>query len=95
MYELKIKSPSTISKLMKKGASIEDALIHKGILKTNKENTNTNSSNDKEIFFSKNKNVTNDGIVDGCTIRTKQPQLTLKGANPTNSQAHNQTSPPQ
>ena len=48
MYQLKIKSPSIISKLMKKGASIEDALIHKGILRTNKENTNTNSSNDKE-----------------------------------------------
>ena len=53
MYELKIKIPSTIFKLMKKGASIEDALIYKGILKTNKENPNTNSSNDKEIFFSK------------------------------------------
>ena len=84
MYELKIKSPSTISKLMKKGASIEDALIRKGILKTNKDNTNTHPSNDKAKNFSKNKNVTNDGIVDACTISTRQPQLTLKGANPTN-----------
>ena len=93
MYELKIKSPSTISKLMKKGASIEDALIHKGILKTNKENTNTSSSNDKEKKFSKNQNVTNDGIVDARTISTTQPQLTLKGANPMNSQSPNQTPP--
>ena len=53
MYELKIKITSTISKLMKKGASIEDALIRKGILKTNKENENT-----KKNIFSNNKNVT-------------------------------------
>ena len=62
MYEIKIKSPSIVSKLMKKEASIEYALIHKGILKMNKESTKTNSSNDKEKNFSKNKNVTNDGI---------------------------------
>ena len=95
MYELKIKSPSTISKLMKKGVSIEDSLIRKGILKKNKDNTNTNSSNDKEKIFSKNKNVTNDGIVDACMISMTQPQLTLKGAKPTNSQTPNQTTPPQ
>ena len=93
MYELKIKSPSTISKLMKKGASIEDALIHKGILKMNKDNTNTNSSNDKAKNFLKNKNVTNDDILDACMISTSQPQLTLKGANPTNSITLNQTIP--
>ena len=63
MYELKIKSPSTITKLMKKGASIEDALVRKGVIKINKDNINTNSSTDKEIFFSKNKNLTNDGII--------------------------------
>ena len=80
---------------MKKWASIEDALIRKGVLKINKENTNTNSSNNKANFFSKNKNVTNDGIVDARTISTTQPQLTLKGVNPTNSQTSNQTSVPQ
>ena len=84
MYELKIKSPSTISKLMKKVASMEDALIRKGILKTKKDNRNTNSSNEKEKKFSKNNNVTNDGIMDAQTIITAQPQLTLKGVNPTN-----------
>ena len=95
MYELKIKSLSIISKLVKKGASIEDALICKGIFKTNKDKKNTSSSNDKEIFFSKNKNVTNDGIVDACTISMTQPQLTLKGANPTTSQTPNQIMPQQ
>ena len=74
MYELKIKSPSTSAKLMKKGASIEDALIHKGILKTNKYNTNMKSFTDKAKFFSKNKNVTNDGIVDACKINMAQLQ---------------------
>ena len=38
---------------MKKGASVEDSLINKGILKTNKDNTNTNLSNEKVKFFSK------------------------------------------
>ena len=61
----------------------------------NKDNTNTNSSNEKNFFFSKNKNVTNDGIVDACMISMTQPQLTLKGENPTNPQAPNQASPPQ
>lgn len=64
MYELKIKSPSTIVKLMKKRVSIEDSLIHKGILKINKDNNNMSTYTDKEKFFSKKKNVTNDGIVD-------------------------------
>ena len=76
---------------MKKGASIEDALICKGILKMKKKNANTSSSNDKAIFFSKNKNLTNDGIVDACIISTSQPQLTLKVANPMNSQTPNRT----
>lgn len=52
MYKIKIKSPSTIAKLMKKGTSIEDTLIHKGVLKVNKDNTNMNSSTDKVKFFS-------------------------------------------
>ena len=95
MYEIKFKSPRTISKLMKEGASIEDALVHKGILKINKENTNTNSSNEKEKNFSKNKNVTNDCILDARTISMAQPQINLKGANPTNSQTPHQTPPQQ
>ena len=36
MYKLKIKIPITISKLMKKVGTIEDAFIHEQILKTNK-----------------------------------------------------------
>ena len=70
MYELKIKSPSTIAKLMKKGASIKDALVCKGVIKINKDNTNTNSSTKKVKFFSKNKNVTNDGIFNAQVIST-------------------------
>jgi hypothetical protein len=81
MYELKIKSPSTIAKSMKKGASIEDALIRKGVLKVNKDNTNTNLSTDKAKFFSKNKNVTNDGIVNAQMISATQPKMTLAATN--------------
>lgn len=90
MYELKIKSPTTIEKLMKKGASIEDALIHKGVLMVNKDNTNTNSSTEKVKFFSKKKNFTNDGIVDAWTISMTQPKMTLTSSNTTNIQTSNQ-----
>ena len=37
----------------------------------------------------------NEYIVDAHRIITTQPQLTLKGANPMNSQTPNQTPPPQ
>ena len=47
MYELKIKSPNTITKLIEKGTSIEYSLIHKGILKMNKDNTNMNLSTNR------------------------------------------------
>ena len=46
----------------------------------------------RQFFFSKNKNVTNDGIVDACTISKTKPQMTLKGANPTNPQQKTETS---
>ena len=93
MYELKIKSPSTITKLMKKGASIKDALIRKGVIEINQDNTNMNSSTDKEKFFSKKKNVTNDGIVDARTISTTEPKITLTNPNAMNTQATNPKQP--
>ena len=70
---------------MKKGASIEDALVYKGVIKINKDNANTNSSTEKAKFFSKNKNVTNDGIVDAQTISTAQPKITLTNPNAVNT----------
>ena len=66
---------------MKKGASIKDALVCKGVIKINKDNANTNLSTDKAKFFSKNKNVTNDGIFDAQTISTAQPKITLTNPN--------------
>ena len=95
MYELKIKSLSTIAKLMKKGASIKDALIRKGVIKINKDNTNMNSSTDKAKIFSKNKNVTNDGIVDARPIIITQPKITLTNPNATNTQMTNPKQPQQ
>ena len=83
MYELKIKSPSTIAKLMKKGASIEDALVCKGVIKINKDNANVNSSTNKVKFFSKKKNLPNDGIVNARMINIAQPRITLTNPNAT------------
>ena len=80
---------------MKKGASIEDALVHKGVIKINKDNANSNSSTDKAKFFSKNKNVTNDGIVDARTINTAQPKITLTNPNVVNTQKTNPKQPQQ
>lgn len=69
MYGLKIKSPSTIDKLVKKGMNIKKALIQKGIIEIFKDNNNNpNTSNDKNKFWSRNKNVPNDGVMDTRTI---------------------------
>lgn len=72
MYELKLKSPSTIEKLIKKGMNIETALMAKGIIKLNKDSDNTNNLGDK------NKNVTNDGVVDARAVNANQPPFTIK-----------------
>lgn len=78
MYELKLKSPSTIEKLIKKGMSIETALVAKGIIKLNKDNDNTNYSGDRNRFWYKNKNVTNDGVVDARAVNANQPPFMIK-----------------
>ena len=80
---------------MKKGASIEDALVRKGVIKINKYNANSNSSTDKANFFSKNNNVKNDGIVDAHTISTAQPKITLTNLNAMNTQTTNPKQPQQ
>lgn len=78
MYELKLKSPSTIEKLIKKGMSIETALVAKGIIKLNKDSDNTNNSEDRNRFWYRNKNVTNDGVVDARAVNANQPPFTIK-----------------
>ena len=80
---------------MKKGASIEDALVHKGVIKINKDNANMNSSTDKAKFFSMNKNVTNDGIFDAQTISETQPKMKITNTNTTNTQTTDQKQPQQ
>lgn len=78
MYELKLKSPSTIEKLIKKGMNIETTLVAKGIIKLNKDSDNMNNSGDRNRFWYKNKNVTNDGVVDARAVNTNQPPFTIK-----------------
>lgn len=78
MYELKLKSPNTIEKLIKKGMNIETALVAKGIIKLNKDSDNTNNSRDQNRFWYKNKNVTNDGVVDARAVNANQPPFTIK-----------------
>ncbi|XP_059070447.1 uncharacterized protein LOC131860098 [Cryptomeria japonica] len=78
MYELKLKGPSTIAKLIKKGIDIEDALIAKGVIKVNKDNNNLTKSSDRNKFWSKNKNVTNEGVVDARTVSTSQAKFVIR-----------------
>ena len=54
-----------------------------------------NSSTNKVKFFFKNKNVTNDGIVNSQTISTMQPKVTLTNPNATNMQTTNPKQPQQ
>ena len=53
------------------------------------------SSTEKEKNFSKNKNVTNDGIIDAQMISVAQPKITLMNLNTTNTETTNPKQPQQ
>lgn len=91
MYGLKLKSPSTIEKLIKNGMNIENSLVAKGVIKINKGNNNLNNSSDKNKFWSKNKDVTNDGVVDTRIVSMNKPKFFIKGSSASNTQASRQT----
>jgi len=63
------------------GLFIEKAMIAKGQIKIYKDTPNSSYTMDKSKFWTKNKNVVNDGVVDAKVAALKQQQaiLTLKG----------------
>lgn len=74
-YRLKLQCLPTFTKLIKNGIQVEEASIKKGTLKFLKEgvsssnnntynNQNNNNNSDKSKFWTRNKNIVNDGVVD-------------------------------
>lgn len=63
-FHLRMQYATTFEELMEKGLTIERALIAKGLVKIYKDNNQPSSSNDKTRLWAKNKNVTNNGLVD-------------------------------
>lgn len=68
--------------------------MEQGIIKNGKDSgALNNASADKPKFWSRNKNVTNDGAVDARVVNRAQPTLSLQGPNQNvnQSQANNTT----
>lgn len=91
MIQLQIYCCNTFQDDIEKGISIEKVLVAKGLVKIFKENQN--APNDKGKFWSRNKNFTNDGVVNAKMVSKVHPTIHLKGPstqnNPTPS--HDQT----
>lgn len=68
-FQLKIQCITTYDQLIPKALNIERALIAQGYTPTYKDNSqSTSQRNDKPNTWAKNKNVTNDGVVDAKVI---------------------------
>lgn len=79
-YQIQIQCPTSFSKVIEMGLFIEKAMIAKGAIKIYKDTPNSNYTTDKSKFWTKNKNVVNDGVVDAKAAAPKQqPIFTLKG----------------
>lgn len=89
-YPLQMQCIDTFKEITEKGIKCEKGLLEQGILKHHKDNgTTINASNEKPKFWSKNKNVTNDRVVDACVVNRGQPMVSLQG--PVDSFNMNQT----
>lgn len=63
-FQLRMQCVSTYEELISKGINIERGLITKRLTRIYKNNHPSSSSRDKPHTWAKNKNVTNDGVVD-------------------------------
>lgn len=78
-YQIQIQCPTSFTKVIEMGLFIEKAMIAKGTLKLYKDTPPSNYTTDKSKFWTKNKNVVNDGVVDAKAAAPKQqPIFTLK-----------------
>lgn len=77
MSQIQIQCCTTFEEIIEKGVLIEKGPIARGLVKINKETPKPN--NDKGKYWSQNKNVTNDEVVDAKLI-TKGQIIQLKGS---------------
>lgn len=81
-YPLQVHCCATFVDLVEKGMTLENFLIAQGELTYGNKNThNQQTPNDKSRFWSYNKNVTNDGVIDTKVVNKTGPTLTLKAPN--------------
>lgn len=81
-FYLEVKCLDTFKDVIAQGLKIEKALIKKvlvKIYKDNKDDPQPAYNTDKPKFWSRNMNVTNDGIVDARKVDIAQPTVSLQG----------------
>lgn len=90
-YQLKLQCIPSFAKLIENEIQVEEVCIKKGTLKFFKEgdnssnthpfnnNNNNNNTLDKSIFWTRNKKIVNDGVVEANDVKSKQPVLALSG----------------
>lgn len=79
-YPLQMQCLNNFKDITKKGIKCEKGLLEQEILKHHKDSgPTTNTSNERPKFWSRNKNVTNDGVVDARIVNRAQPTISLQG----------------
>lgn len=79
-YPLQMQCLKLFDQVIEKGLKCKKGLIEQGILKNNKDNNSTsNTSNERTKFWSRNKNITNDNVVDAHMLIRAQPIISLQG----------------
>ena len=84
-FHMKMASPEDFATLVKKGKNIENELLDKGSIKhySSSSSNNDTNNNRKPKFWSKNKGVSHDGVIDVKSVQKHQ------GGN-NNNNYHNQ-----
>lgn len=91
-YLLQMQCLSTFKEIIEKGLKCEKGLLEQGILKNSKDSgTSNTTSADKPKFWSINKNVINDGVVDARVVNRVQPTVSLQGPTSSSSPTVNQS----
>lgn len=71
-YQLMMLCPRNFEETIEKGILIERALIARGVIKLYIPKDQPCTSNEKPKIWAKNKNVTNDGVVDAKVVHNVQ-----------------------
>lgn len=89
-YLLQMQCMNNLKDITEKGIKCEKSLLEQGILKhQNDSRPTTSTSNERPKFWSRNKNVTNDKVVDAHIVNRAQPVISLQGPNDKNQSQTN------